>query len=144
MSLSVGVIGGGSWGTTVAHIAAHNAPTLLWCRDETVAKGITESHCNDRYLEGYELHPALRASSDLEYVASRADVLVMGVPSQSFREVMKPIASHLRPWVPIVSLTKGLEWGSKLRMSQVVEDIAPGHPVGALTGPKLGQGDSGW
>ena len=137
MTISVGVIGGGSWGTTVAHIAAHNAPTLLWCRSTEVAASISDHNRNDQYLADYELHPDLMASTDIEYVVSKADVVVMGVPSQGFRDVMQKVVPHLRPWVPILSLTKGLERGTKLRMSQVAEEEAPGHPVGALTGPNL-------
>lgn len=137
MSIAVGVIGGGSWGTTVAHLAAHNAPTMLWCRDLDVASAITDDNCNPKYLDGYALHPNLNASSDLATVVSRSDVVVMGVPSQGFRDVLGEVRRHIRPWVPILSLTKGLERGSKLRMSQVAEDVIPGHPVGALTGPNL-------
>lgn len=137
MSITVGVIGGGSWGTTVAHLAAHNAPTQLWCRDDAVARSITDQSCNEKYLAGFDLHPDLTATSDLVTVVKSADLLVMGVPSQGFREVMREVAPHLRPWVPIVSLTKGLEHGTKLRMSQVALEEAPGHPVGALTGPNL-------
>ena len=137
MSIGVGVIGGGSWGTTVAHLAAHNAPTVLWCRDAEVAKAITDDNRNPKYLEGYSLHPDLDASCDLAEVVSRSDVVVMGVPSQGFRDVLAEVRQHIRPWVPILSLTKGLERGSKLRMSQVAEDVIPGHPVGALTGPNL-------
>ncbi|MFV2038740.1 MAG: NAD(P)H-dependent glycerol-3-phosphate dehydrogenase [Acidimicrobiales bacterium] len=137
MTISVGVLGGGSWGTTVAHLAAHNAPTLLWCRDSEVARGISEQHRNQRYLADYDLHHDLRATADLERVVAQADVLVMGVPSQAFREVLVQVVAHVRPWVPILSLTKGLESGTKLRMSQVIEEEAPGHSVGALTGPNL-------
>jgi len=61
----------------------------------------------------------------------------MGVPSNSFREVLKQLKPHLRPWVPVVSLTKGLEKGTDLRMTQVIESECPGHPVGVLTGPNL-------
>ena len=137
MSIGVGVIGGGSWGTTVAHLAAHNAPTMLWCRDLDVASAITDDNCNPKYLDGYGLHPNLNASSDLAAVVSQSDVVVMGVPSQGFRDVLGEVRRHIRPWVPILSLTKGLERSTKLRMSQVAEDVIPGHPVGALTGPNL-------
>ena len=137
MSIGVGVIGGGSWGTTVAHLAAHNAPTMLWCRDLDVASAITDDNCNPKYLDGYGLHPNLNASCDLAAVVSQSDVVVMGVPSQGFRDVLGEVRRHIRPWVPILSLTKGLERSTKLRMSQVAEDVIPGHPVGALTGPNL-------
>ncbi len=137
MSIAVGVIGGGSWGTTVAHLAAHNAPTMLWCRDAAVAAAITDDCCNPKYLADYQLHPELNASDDLAKVVTASDVVVMGVPSQGFRDVLGEVRKHLRPWVPVLSLSKGLERGTKLRMSQVIEDEVPGHPVGALTGPNL-------
>ena len=68
---------------------------------------------------------------------SQADVLVMGVPSHGFRAALEEVAAYLRPWVPVVSLTKGLEQGTRLRMSEVITDVVPGHPVGVLTGPNL-------
>lgn len=137
MHIRVGVIGGGSWGTTVAHLAAHNAPTVLWARDETTCDGINSDHMNRRYLDGYALHPQLRADADLATVVSQADLVVMGVPSHSYRETLARVAEHIRAWVPIVSLTKGLEQGSRLRMSQVANEVLPGHPFAVLTGPNL-------
>jgi glycerol-3-phosphate dehydrogenase (NAD(P)+) len=135
--ISVAVIGAGSWGTTVAHLAAHNVPTLLWARRPDLAAAIETQHENADYLPGAALHPDLRASASLEEVVDQADVLVMAVPSHGFRAVLGDVAVHLRPWVPVVSLTKGLEQGTRLRMSQVVHEVLPGHPVGVLTGPNL-------
>ena len=57
MTMQVVVLGAGSWGTTFAHLCAHNAPTLLWARDVAVADAINDRRVNPRYLEGYELHP---------------------------------------------------------------------------------------
>lgn len=135
--MRVCVLGGGSWGTTVASLAAHNAATTLWCRDAETADGINTRHVNGRYLEGYELHPTLRATTDLAEAVSSADVVVMGIPSQAYRSTLELASAHIRPWVPIVSLTKGLEQGTRLRMSQVTNEVMPGHPAGALTGPNL-------
>jgi glycerol-3-phosphate dehydrogenase (NAD(P)+) len=70
-------------------------------------------------------------------VVGAADVLVMAVPSHSFRATLAEAVAHLRPWVPVVSLTKGLERGSRLRMTLIVNELAPGHPAGVLTGPNL-------
>jgi glycerol-3-phosphate dehydrogenase (NAD(P)+) len=64
-------------------------------------------------------------------------VLVMGVPSHSFRAVLEEARRHLRPWVPVISLTKGLELASGKRMTELIEEVLPGHPVGVLTGPNL-------
>jgi glycerol-3-phosphate dehydrogenase (NAD(P)+) len=137
MSIRVAVIGAGSWGTTVAHLAAHNTPTTLWARSAELAEEIDGDHHNSKYLDGYKLHRDLRATSTLEEAVSLADLLVMGIPSHGFRESLESCAKWLRPWVPVVSLTKGLEAGSKLRMSQVVHEVLPGHPVAVLTGPNL-------
>jgi glycerol-3-phosphate dehydrogenase (NAD(P)+) len=137
MDMNVAVVGAGSWGTTVAHLCAHNAPTLLHSRRADVADAINERHENPRYLEGYKLHPDLRASTDLAAVVGQADVLVMGVPSAGFRETLIGLRPDLRPWVPVVSLSKGLESGTRKRMTQIAEEELPGHPVGVLTGPNL-------
>ena len=137
MNICVAVIGAGSWGTTVAHLAAHNVPTVLWARRPEVADEINEQHTNSRYLEGFSLHPDLRATSDLAEAVGQADVLVMGVPSHGFRETLEELKPHLRAWVPVVSLAKGLEQGTRLRMTQVIDDVLPGHPYGVLTGPNL-------
>jgi glycerol-3-phosphate dehydrogenase (NAD(P)+) len=61
----------------------------------------------------------------------------MGVPSHGFRSTLEAVAEHLRAWVPVVSLTKGLEQSSRLRMTQIINEILPGHPYGVLTGPNL-------
>jgi glycerol-3-phosphate dehydrogenase (NAD(P)+) len=61
----------------------------------------------------------------------------MGVPSHGFRSALEAVKPYLRPWVPVVSLAKGLELGTRLRMSQIIEEMLPGHPVGVLTGPNL-------
>ncbi len=137
MRIHVAVIGAGSWGTTVAHLAAHNVPTTLWARDAAVAEEIDEKHTNTRYLAGYDLCPDLKATSDLCDAVTKADVLVMGVPSHGFRDSLKQCAEHIRAWVPVISLTKGLEQGTRLRMTQVIQEVLPGHPYGLLTGPNL-------
>ena len=121
----------------MAHLAAHNAPTLLWARDPDTVDGINDEHRNNRYLADYELHPNLMADHDLAKVVETSDVIVMGVPSQSYRSTLEVVAQHIRAWVPIVSLAKGLEQGSKLRMSQVANEVLPGHTFAVLTGPNL-------
>lgn len=104
---------------------------------ETVAD-INERHRNSRYLsDEVELTESLRATSDLHEAVEQADVVIMGVPSHSFREVLTEIGQSLRPWVPIVSLVKGLEQGSRMRMSQIIEEVLPGHPAGILAGPNI-------
>lgn len=135
--IEVGVIGAGSWGTTVAAMTSANASTKLWARRESLTSEINESHTNSDYLPSFMLPEALEATSDLERIVSGADVIVMAVPSHGYREVARQVAEHLRPWVPVVTLSKGLERETRRRMSQVTEEEMPGHPVAVLTGPNL-------
>ena len=92
---------------------------------------------NRRYLADFDLHGDLRATRSLAEAVTQADLVVMGVPSHGFRSTLEQVAEHLRAWVPVVSLTKGLEQGTRLRMTEVVNEVLPGHPYGVLTGPNL-------
>ena len=116
----VAVLGSGSWGTTVASIVARSAATTIWARSPEVASEINESVTNRRYLGDIQLHATLRATASLLEATEDADVVIMGVPSHAFRQVLQDAAPHLRPWMPVVSLVKGLEQGTDLRMSQIV------------------------
>ena len=135
--IHVCVLGAGSWGTTVASLAAANANVTLWARRAELATEIDEKHVNETYLPGMSLHSTLRATSSLEGAVWTADVLVVGVPSHGFRTTLEEAAKFVRPWIPIVSLSKGLERGTSKRMTEVVDDVLPGHPVGVLAGPNL-------
>jgi glycerol-3-phosphate dehydrogenase (NAD(P)+) len=137
MRLSVAVLGAGSWGTTVAALASHNAPTVLWSRQPEVAEEVNRQHTNTRYLGTYKLPEDLRATGSIEEAVRSADVVVMGVPSHGFRETLERVAKHIRAWVPVISLAKGIEEGSLLRMTQVIAEVLPGHRCGVLTGPNL-------
>ncbi len=136
-AMKVLVLGGGAWGTTVASLAASNAKTFVWCRDQKTAADINDRHQNPRYLDDCDLHPELRATTNLDEVVATADLLVIGTPAHAFRETLGRAASAIRPGVPVLSLTKGLEHRSRLRMSQIVNEVLPGHPAGVLTGPNL-------
>src|SRR5438477_1264710 len=84
----VAVIGAGSWGTTVAAIAAGNAPTTLWARRPELAAEIAAAHENPSYLPGVHLPDALHATGSLEEACAGADVIVLGVPSHGLRTVL--------------------------------------------------------
>lgn len=137
MRLRVSVLGAGSFGTTMAHLFTSNAPSLLWCRRPETADEINREHRNETYLPGCEIAKDLRATSSLEQAVKEADVLVMAVPSVGMRTTLEEVSKSIRPWVPIVSLAKGLEPGTHLRMTEVIRDVLPEHRAGALTGPNL-------
>jgi glycerol-3-phosphate dehydrogenase (NAD(P)+) len=135
--MRVTVLGAGSWGTTVASLAAGRNEATLWARSADVATEVNEKHTNEGYLPGFALPQQLTATSDLEESVADADVLIVGVPSHGFRAVLEQATPHVRPWVPVVSLTKGFEQGTLLRMTEVIKELLPGHPAAALTGPNL-------
>jgi glycerol-3-phosphate dehydrogenase (NAD(P)+) len=137
VDLRVSVLGAGSFGTTIAHLVARNVPSVLWCRRPETAAEINEERRNSQYLGRCRLSPRLRATADLEEAIREADVVVMGVPSHGMRGVLEGVARSLRPWVPIVSLAKGLEPETQLRMTQVIREVLPEHRAGVLTGPNL-------
>jgi glycerol-3-phosphate dehydrogenase (NAD(P)+) len=131
------VLGGGSWGTTMASLIAPRHPTILWARDPDVAHAVETEHANPAYLPGFELSHQLRATSELDEACAGADLLIVGVPTSGFRQVLEDAKPYVRPWIPVVSLSKGLERDSLLRMTQVIKDVLPGRPAAALTGPNI-------
>lgn len=137
MNLKAALLGGGSWGTTVASLIARNAPVTLWARDQDTVREINEKHSNSKYLPGARLNSKLVATGSIQEAVAQCDVLVMGIPSQHFRSVLEQAKDHIRPWVPVISLTKGLELSTRKRMTEVINEVLPGHPVGVLTGPNL-------
>lgn len=134
------MIGAGSWGTTVASMAARRAPTMLWARRSELADSINQSRVNSPYLPEVELPDTLTATADLLEAASDAEVVVMAVPSHGFREVFTRIATALPEDRIVVSLTKGIEQGTLATMTEVIFDVEPGanrDRVGVMTGPNL-------
>lgn len=136
-NLKVGLLGGGSWGTTVASLMTRNVPVTLWARNPDTVLEINEQRSNETYLPGARLPDKLVATNDIGECVREADVVVMGIPSQNFRSVLEEVKKHIRAWVPVISLTKGLELDTRMRMTEIINEVLPGHPVGVLTGPNL-------
>ena len=137
--MKVAVIGAGSWGTTVAAMLAPKCETTLWARRVELAEHINGG-TNPDYLPGFELPPELAATTNVERAIDGADVLVMGVPSHGYRSVLEQAAPLLAPEMPILSLTKGIEQSTLMRMTEVTSDVLRDHDrshIGALTGPNL-------
>ncbi len=135
--MRVAVIGAGSWGTAAACLACTNVPTVLWARSPELAEEMARTHVNKRYLPEYALHDRLEVTSSLAKALDGTDVVVMAVPSHGFRAVLEGSLALIAPEVPVVSLSKGVEEGSLKRMTEVVAELLPDHPVGVLTGPNL-------
>jgi glycerol-3-phosphate dehydrogenase (NAD(P)+) len=99
MKLRIGLLGGGSWGTTVASMVARNSPTIMWARSNEVVDEINKNHSNEKYLPNAKLTHTLFASTSIEETIRDADVVVVGVPSHSFRQVLQDAKPFIRPWL---------------------------------------------
>ncbi|HZR82840.1 MAG TPA: NAD(P)H-dependent glycerol-3-phosphate dehydrogenase [Candidatus Binatia bacterium] len=137
MRPAVTVIGAGSWGTTLASRCARRGPTTIWGLEDDVVAEINARRSNSLYLKGFELPATLRATRSLEDAAGSAEVIVTAVPSPYLRAVLEQAAPFVRPSLPIVSVTKGLEPGSLLRMTEVIAQLLPDNPRAVLSGPNL-------
>jgi len=137
--MRVGVIGAGSWGTAVAGLAAASADTVLWARRSPLAEAIAATHENPDYLPGHRLPTTLSVTADLQDVAA-SDVVIMGVPSHGYRAVLEQCAESISRTALVISLAKGIEQGTLMRMTEVTCDVLPNHDpdlVGVLSGPNL-------
>ncbi|CAH0173689.1 NAD(P)H-dependent glycerol-3-phosphate dehydrogenase [Microbacterium sp. Bi128] len=137
----VAVIGAGSWGTTFGKILADGgASVVMWARRPELAADITESKRNSRYLSGINLPRTMTATTSLAEALDGAEQVYLSIPSQALREnlaAVKPLVAHTD--APIVSLMKGVEKSSGLRMSQVIEQVLLCDPsrVAVASGPNL-------
>ena len=136
--MKISVFGAGSWGTALAQqMARRGHDVLAWALEEEVAESINFEHRNAVFLSDLELHPALRASTDLGMVARHASVWIWVVPVQFSRTVLEELAGHLRSEIVFVSSSKGIEGTSLKRMDELVWEVLnlPSSRFCALSGP---------
>lgn len=137
VALRITVLGGGSFGTAMANIAAKNGcDTKIWIRDEQAAVEINETHINQRYLPDFKLESSLIAESNLEQAVRDRDIILVAIPSHSFRDVLRQIKPFITAQA-IISLTKGIEAKSFNFMSDIICQELPEVPYGVLSGPNL-------
>jgi glycerol-3-phosphate dehydrogenase (NAD(P)+) len=137
MSDRVAVIGAGSWGTAVAALVSGQRPATLWVRSPELATSIQSTRQNERYLPDITLPDDLVATSSLEEAVDGAGIVFMAVPSHGFRAVLEDLMPFGSGIEAIISLSKGIEFGTNLRMSEVIGQVFPHTPAGVLTGPNL-------
>jgi glycerol-3-phosphate dehydrogenase (NAD(P)+) len=137
--MRVAVIGAGSWGTTAAVLAAAHSEVRLWARRPELAEAMARTRSNPDYVTEAVLPHTVTPTADLAAALGGADVVVMAVPSHGFRAVLEQAATHVAAGVPVVSLAKGIEAGTLLRMTEVAAEVLgrDHSSVGVLTGPNL-------
>ncbi|MFI7927375.1 2-dehydropantoate 2-reductase N-terminal domain-containing protein, partial [Acinetobacter baumannii] len=116
--------------------ARNGCDTMIWIRDAETAEEINKTHINKRYLPDFTLESSLRAVSDLEQAVCDRDIILVAIPSHSFRDVLKQIAPYITAQA-VVSLTKGVEAKTFSFMSDIIREELPEVPYGVLSGPNL-------
>ncbi len=135
----VGVVGAGAWGTTLALTIARSEPVILLAHREATAAEITRTRRNERRLPGIDLPPTIEATADPTTLAAASDLVVVAVPSAHLRSTIEQVSPHVAPTADVLSVVKGIEHGTLLRMTQVIAEAGRFEPVriGALSGPNL-------
>jgi glycerol-3-phosphate dehydrogenase (NAD(P)+) len=134
---SVGVVGGGAWGTALAQVCARaGLGPLLWAREPQVVEAINARHANRLFLPDIALDPAIRATDALTELADR-DMILAVVPAQHLRATLTVLGPHLRPDQPVVLCAKGVEQGSLKLMTEVLAEVAPHARAAVLSGPSF-------
>jgi glycerol-3-phosphate dehydrogenase (NAD(P)+) len=134
---SIGVIGGGAWGTALAMVASEAGRNILvWARESEVVESINQRHENVPFLAGVTLPQRMAATGDLAKAAA-ADALLLVVPAQHLRATLKNLSRHVAPGTPLVLCAKGIERGSGLLLTEVLREEAPGAEPAILSGPSF-------
>jgi len=132
---SLAVIGGGAWGTALAQVAAQAGRRVtLWAFEPEVVAGINAAHENAAFLPGAPLDHAILATSDLA-AAAGADAILLAVPAQHARSVLRQLSAALKPGAPLVLCAKGVEQGTLALMTEVAAAEAPAARIAVLSGP---------
>jgi glycerol-3-phosphate dehydrogenase (NAD(P)+) len=138
MTDQVAVIGAGAWGTTLAiRLADAERPVSIWAHTAEAGERLAADRENRRYLPGLTFPPNLRVATDDSYLSEPHRVYVVAVPSAHLRETLRRLAPALDRNAAVLSVVKGIEEDTQLRMSQVIGQELPGARVAALSGPNL-------
>jgi len=139
MTARVAIVGAGAWGTTLAALVAEREAVIVLAHREEVAERIRRERRNEARLPGIDLPEGVIATSDAEALGSAVDLVVFAVPSSHLRGVVSAVAPFVPASADLVSVVKGLEPGSLLRMTEVIAQAGPFEParIAALSGPNL-------
>ena len=132
---TIGIIGGGAWGTALANVAAKaGRHVILWARERDAVAAINDFQENKPFLPGVKLQAGIHATTEMA-VLEAADAIFMVAPAQHMRTVAAAAAPHFRPGVPAVICAKGIEQTTGALLSEVLDEVLPGKPVAVMSGP---------
>ncbi|MBI4500835.1 MAG: NAD(P)-dependent glycerol-3-phosphate dehydrogenase [Gemmatimonadetes bacterium] len=139
--MRIGVVGAGSWGTTLSDMLARAGhDVVLWAREPEVVESIRRQRVNEIFLPKSPLDPRLGVEGGIGDVVRGRDLLVMAAPSHAMQAVAGDVGKALGQERPqVVNVAKGLEPKSLAVLSDVLEEALPGCPVCALSGPSFAQ-----
>jgi glycerol-3-phosphate dehydrogenase (NAD(P)+) len=133
---TLAIIGAGSWGTALSTVLAPRFERVrLWVYEADLAARINATRENDAYLAGFKLPANVEILTDLGAAVDQAGVVLGVMPSHHARGLYTRLLPHLTTSVTFVSATKGIENGTLLRMSQVIEEVAGRSKIAVLSGP---------
>jgi glycerol-3-phosphate dehydrogenase (NAD(P)+) len=133
----ISVIGGGSWGTTLASLLAEKGYDVsLWSHEKDVAEEIQNNRTNNVYLPGVVLPAALKATHDIEEAMRKTRYILNVVPTQFTRAVFSTAVKFVHERAVIISASKGIEHGSLLTVSSILKEVT-GREVAVLSGPSF-------
>jgi glycerol-3-phosphate dehydrogenase (NAD(P)+) len=120
----IAIIGGGSWGTALAVVAARAGhEVLLWSRNPDVVRSINEDRVNSRYLKSVQIPSSVTATSELNTTLGAAELVLFAAPSHAARELLTTISPHLNEASIIVSVSKGIEIETGKRISEIAKEV---------------------
>ncbi len=135
----VAVVGAGAWGTTLALLLARREPVTLLAHSAATADRIRTTHRNEPRLPGIDLPSTLVATAEPSALSTAADLVLFAVPSSHLRSEVERVAASVPASADLLSVTKGLEAGTLLRMSEVIAGAGGFDPsrIAVLSGPNL-------
>jgi len=134
---TIGVIGGGAWGTALAQtLVAAGREVVLWAREPEVVADISGQHANGTFLPGVSLDPRLEATGDLA-VATARDIVLLVSPAQHVRSTAKAMTASLKPGTPVVICAKGIEQSTGELLADILTEALPAAVPAILSGPSF-------
>lgn len=137
-SKKIGILGAGSWGTTLAYlISKNNHSVWLWSQNSKITQEINYNHTNQKYIHGLKLSKQVQATQDIQKVMKNCQLIFLALPSSVFREVIHESRSNITKQHLLISGTKGIENKTFYTMSDILREETSCSKIAVLSGPNI-------